>query len=56
MADPSFPSPNVEGKDHYVHGPVNAMIDYWRRRATRAEARCLSLEEEIATLKKRATP
>jgi hypothetical protein len=57
MAEPNlFPTPDVKLPDHYVHGPVNAQIDYWRRRATSAEQRAMRLEEEIALLKSRARP
>lgn len=54
MATPEtpFPTPNVEGPDHYVHGSVNAQIIYWKRRAESAEARCLRLEEDLATLRR----
>lgn len=42
----------TEGPDHYVHGSVNAQIIYWKRRAESAEARCLRLEEDLATLRR----
>lgn len=42
---------NIRIPSDYWLGSVGDQLAYWRRRATSAEARCLGLEEHIASLR-----